>query len=777
MQERYEIRGKIGQGGLGSVYRAFDRNLNREVAIKRILSADDTHQTEEAARQMTQETGALAALQHPNIVTIYDVGTDEDGPFVVMELLKGDTLDAIIEKAPLTTSDFLEFARQVQEGLIAAQDLGIVHRDLKPSNVMVNWLPSGKFQVKLVDFGLAKFSPKPSHQTVDHSDSVYGSIFFMAPEQFERAMLDARTDMYAIGCVYYFALAGKSPFEGETGPQVMAAHLEHRVVPLAGIRPDLPAWIVDWVMWHINRQPDDRPENAREALASFLELEGSSLQQMPAPPTEPVPITPKRPRLIIPGAVQEPEPPQLTEPVAPPPPPATQTMPQPLLPPSDLPPSLHTTSQQSAAATKIEAAPDAPPPAPVAHPGKSMPGVPASEPAPGPASLPAPAQPAAAPAPLAAHPVRKKKKGMSSAGKMVLTITLVILVGVIGLVVIQRMKANAVNERYNALITQAGDLEVDRLPVTKDDLELLLGSTRLGTNQTRETVYRALAIAKATDGTDADARIAEFATTEPLSTDIRVDLLGRVLVARKSESTIPYLMDYIRSGPDEATAAAALKAVAGVGGSTQLDDILGVLVSTRSDSLRRAAENSASQVIDRSQDKLGQAVIIDEFLKKTTADDPRRALIRLLGHTGGHRAEGIVKDILASDNRFDQLAAIEAMADWPNEALFDTLVEFFTQHTDELRSKAFDAAYRFVRADRDRPEELRETLWNKLANQAVTAGEKTSVVRGLAQSESTPWALAMVEHFATTAEEDEVIDLAEKAAAHIREKIKVRESR
>src|SRR5690606_26010134 len=101
---------------------------------------------------------------------------------------------------------------QVQEGLIAAQDLGIVHRDLKPSNVMVNWLPSGKFQVKLVDFGLAKFSPKPSHQTVDHSDSVYGSIFFMAPEQFERAMLDARTDMYAIGCVYYFALAGKSPF-------------------------------------------------------------------------------------------------------------------------------------------------------------------------------------------------------------------------------------------------------------------------------------------------------------------------------------------------------------------------------------------------------------------------------------------------------------------------------------------------------------------------------------------------------------------------------------
>ena len=169
--------------------------------MKRIASTFEGSQREEATRQMEKETGALASLQHPNIVTIYDVGSDEDGPFVVMELLTGQTLDDIVAKAPLTWQDFRELALQIQEALVAAQDLGLVHRDLKPSNIMLNWLPSGRFQAKVVDFGLAKFSPKPSAQTVDQSDAVFGSIFYMAPEQFERGALDARVDMYSIGSV------------------------------------------------------------------------------------------------------------------------------------------------------------------------------------------------------------------------------------------------------------------------------------------------------------------------------------------------------------------------------------------------------------------------------------------------------------------------------------------------------------------------------------------------------------------------------------------------
>jgi serine/threonine protein kinase len=200
MDDRYEIKGKIGQGGIGAVYRAFDQRMNREVAIKRIVpdKSKGPSDEEDAERQMMKEAGALSALQHPHIVTVYDVGIDEDGPYVVMELLTGKTLDELVQTAPMTGQDFREFCLQTQEALIAAQDLGIVHRDLKPGNVMLTWLPSGKFQVKIVDFGLAKFSPKASLQTLDQSDSIYGSIFFMAPEQFERIPIDLKADLYAL---------------------------------------------------------------------------------------------------------------------------------------------------------------------------------------------------------------------------------------------------------------------------------------------------------------------------------------------------------------------------------------------------------------------------------------------------------------------------------------------------------------------------------------------------------------------------------------------------
>lgn len=371
MEERYEIRGKIGQGGLGAVYRAYDRALKRDVAVKRIVSGDDAEHREEATKQMEKETGALAALQHPNIVTIYDVGSDEDGPFVVMELLTGQTVDEIVEKAPLTWPDFRELVLQIQEALIAAQDLGLIHRDLKPSNIMVNWLPSGRFQAKVVDFGLAKFSPKASAQTVDQSDSIFGSIFYMAPEQFERGPIDSRMDMYAIGCVYYFALTGHSPFQGDTGPQVMAAHLEHRVIPLSQVRPDIPKWACDWVMWHINRYPHERPENARETLKSFIQLDMPPSQtitqplmpaQSPAGARAPVAV---RPRPVnIPAARPSPIPTPLPLPQ----PVKTHTAPQPLAPPDGAPPSLHVTQPITAPITKslVEEMgvppPDAPPP-------------------------------------------------------------------------------------------------------------------------------------------------------------------------------------------------------------------------------------------------------------------------------------------------------------------------------------------------------------------------------------------------------------------------------
>ena len=333
--DRYEIRSKIGQGGVGAVYRAFDRHLNREVAIKRVLADGGYENQEEATEAMLKEATALCSVQHPHIVTVFDAGVDKDGPYVVMELLSGRTIDEMVERGTLTYEDFREVAVQSQEALIAAQDLDLVHRDIKPTNLMVTWLPSGRFQLKLVDFGLAKFSPKPSLQTIDHGDAVFGSIHFMAPEQFERTPLDKRTDMYSIGCVYYYCLTGRHPFDGETAPQVMTAHLQNEVIPISELRPDLPTWVSDWVMWHIARPMEDRPSDARKSLKKFLMSENNPADGTPEVPSDPSQAAPAAET----GA-------PLVNPQGAPAPVNTTTAPQPIQPPAGQAPSLHKASQQ-----------------------------------------------------------------------------------------------------------------------------------------------------------------------------------------------------------------------------------------------------------------------------------------------------------------------------------------------------------------------------------------------------------------------------------------------
>ena len=198
MSPRYVVKGKIGAGGLGEVYLANDTQLDRDVALKRV-KAPESGSADALHADLIREARTLSSLQHPHIVTIYDVGQDQDGPFVVMELLKGETLDDVIERGAMTVADFKEVVVQSLEGMIAAQDMGLVHRDLKPSNLMLVWLPSGKFQIKILDFGLAKFSRTATRQTEDQESGIMGSIYFMAPEQFERLPLDGRTDMYSSG--------------------------------------------------------------------------------------------------------------------------------------------------------------------------------------------------------------------------------------------------------------------------------------------------------------------------------------------------------------------------------------------------------------------------------------------------------------------------------------------------------------------------------------------------------------------------------------------------
>ena len=252
--QRYHVGECVGQGGVGSVYRAWDARLGRWVAIKRLV-IDSALGAEGIPAKMRAEANALAALQHPNVVTVYDFGVDEQGPFFVMEFVEGETLEACVERAPFDYSSFLELAEQTLAGVAAAQRAGLLHRDLKPRNLMLAALPGDAFQVKVLDFGLAKFTVQPLEQTIDQANSLLGSIFFMAPEQFRREPLDARTDVYALGCVFYYALTGRHPFDGASVAETMASHLQHGVRDLGSRRPDLPDPIARWVMRLLSLAP------------------------------------------------------------------------------------------------------------------------------------------------------------------------------------------------------------------------------------------------------------------------------------------------------------------------------------------------------------------------------------------------------------------------------------------------------------------------------------------------------------------------------------------
>lgn len=271
MNERYELLAPIAEGGLGAVFRARDTQQGREVAIKRIL-ANKVGGCGTAVDALIREARKQSKVQHPNVVAVYDFGVDSEGGFIVMELAQGETLEEIILRGALTEDDFDALVRQTLDGMSAVHAKGILHLDLKPGNLMIQRLPDGGLQVKILDFGLAKSTPRVGEPALKACEGLLGSIHFMAPEQFERAPVDARTDIYALGCIYYYALTQKLPFAGETKPQVMTAHLHPKTPPLGTLRPDLPGHTVKWVEWLINRVPANRPASVTAAQRVYEEV-------------------------------------------------------------------------------------------------------------------------------------------------------------------------------------------------------------------------------------------------------------------------------------------------------------------------------------------------------------------------------------------------------------------------------------------------------------------------------------------------------------------------
>ncbi|NWK55511.1 protein kinase [Verrucomicrobiaceae bacterium N1E253] len=795
--ERYEIKGKIGEGGVGAVYHAYDTHLNRDVAIKRVLADGGYEDQEDATKSLLKEATALSSVQHPHIVTVYDAGIDSDGPYVVMELIHGRTLDEMVERATMTWDDLREVALQSQEALIAAQDLDLVHRDLKPSNIMVCWLPSGKFQIKIVDFGLAKFSAAPSLQTIAHGDAVFGSIFFMAPEQFERIPLDKCTDMYSMGCLYYFALTGEYPFNGDTAAAVMASHLQHHVTPLHELRPDIPKWGADWIMWHIEREMSARPQDAREALGRFLLLDQQSTQPITvsadnpdaAPAGAPAAGAPK---LLFPEAGTAAQPTAATSPVTPQT--STQavnplTSQQPIAPPNAT-QNVHTAAQQVQPAAQPATGPQLQAAQPITGGQTAQPGT-----APQVAQLgTGPQPPQAGTAAQAGMPpqaqeaqaaegivVEAPKKGLPPVAKWTIIGLLALVIIVTGVVIKDQLDKRKAAKLYTNAMADAKELYdngklQDGFKLDQKTLQIILDrATDITFAEKERTTQRAALAYAVGDSFDADAIIVEHITTVRTDPGLRSDLFKYVMTRRKKPSNIKPLLDFAleTKHPNEATQAilAAKSSCEGPSAEDYLGDFLSLLKNTDNDGIRSATESAVAKIIEESSSKEKFGNIINNSYISTLDDTPAKyALLRLLAFAGGEKAGSTVEKALNSDDLAMQNAAIAALGKWADDSQFEILTTFIdeTDSTD-LRKKAFTSAYRFLTMDRDRdPDDLGD-LWRSLADTATSSKEKVRIIQGLA-NQNQNWALVILDKYIKDSN-DEVIDKAEQAKERVERNI------
>jgi len=288
----YHVGRLIGAGGMGEVYEAEDLRLGRRVALK-VLPTEVASNAERLAR-FTREARALAALNHPGIVTIYSVEESEGEHFLTMELVEGRTLATCVLPQGLPTEPLLDLAIPLAEAVAAAHARGIVHRDLKPANVML----TNQGRIKVLDFGLAKLDPgPPADVTTTCFDQtaagvVVGTLAYMAPEQLAGKPADSRSDVFSLGLVLYEMAAGHHPFQGRTATALVLAIAQEMPAPLLELRPALPAGLVRLIGSCLEKDPGRRLASAAEVLAGLQAIRqaaGGSGEWAPAQAAGPMP--------------------------------------------------------------------------------------------------------------------------------------------------------------------------------------------------------------------------------------------------------------------------------------------------------------------------------------------------------------------------------------------------------------------------------------------------------------------------------------------------------
>ncbi len=262
---RYEIRGTLGKGAMGAVYKGWDTRLELDVAIKVLLPGnDETNRTEEITRFL-REVKISRNLKHPNIVAVYDVGDDPDTgmPYIVMEFIKGKPLDKFMKERKFTIREIVTLICQAADGLDCAAQAGVVHRDIKPANMMVD---PDTLIPKLVDFGVARIEGTNATQ----SGTVLGTPHYMSPEQCRGEVVDGRSDIFSLGALFYEMLTGIKAFQGDTIVNVMMGILDPNTpVPPGDLRPEIPYALSEAVMQALAKDPADRFQRGKEMVEAL----------------------------------------------------------------------------------------------------------------------------------------------------------------------------------------------------------------------------------------------------------------------------------------------------------------------------------------------------------------------------------------------------------------------------------------------------------------------------------------------------------------------------
>jgi serine/threonine protein kinase len=287
---RYQLEAVLGRGGMATVWRGVDQRLGRPVAVKLLDRADTADPA--MLHRFDREARTAGGLTHPNIVAVYDVGTHDGVPYLVMELINGTSVAALLASGPLPVDQAVDVARQTCDALAMTHAQGVVHRDIKPANIL---LTTTTGTVKVCDFGIARLAHQQTNLTAPHT--AIGTSAYMAPEQASGAPVDARTDLYALGCVMYAMLTGHPPFTGDNPLAVLWQHQHQPALSVASLRPDTPAELDALITRLLAKDPSDRPATAtevRDRLTAYAESKSAAAQPtraLPvASPTQTLPV-------------------------------------------------------------------------------------------------------------------------------------------------------------------------------------------------------------------------------------------------------------------------------------------------------------------------------------------------------------------------------------------------------------------------------------------------------------------------------------------------------